>query len=367
MSLGQFTRRFARHSPALRGAAFAVGFALALTACGKRGGTTAWTASAEPAASGLASPAAPAVGPRVSRLAPPPAVLSAPPPTPAPAAAAPSPPATAGLRFIAYNVENWLTMDRYTGQKLLKHAPKPAAEKQAAVRILANNTPDVIGLCEIGEATDLAEIQQALKAAGLDLPYSQYTGGSDPVRHLGLLSRWPLTPPVQPAATEYTMHGKTFAINRGILDAALQAHGKTYRLLGVHLKSKREIEEADQEEMRVHEARLLRRQVDAILQADAQARLIVYGDFNDTRPSPTFKVVTANYNDAGYLMAMPLKDSRGEAWTHYWAPHDIYSRFDFITVTRTLKPEVDFHASRLIDDPTWHEASDHRPLLAIFR
>ena len=82
MSLGQFTRRFARHSPALRGAAFAVGFALALTACGKRGGTTAWTASAEPAASGLASPAAPAVGPRVSRLAPPPAVLSAPPPPP---------------------------------------------------------------------------------------------------------------------------------------------------------------------------------------------------------------------------------------------------------------------------------------------
>ncbi|MEI8038303.1 MAG: endonuclease/exonuclease/phosphatase family protein [Verrucomicrobiota bacterium] len=356
MSLGQFTRRFARHAPALRGAILSASLALAFTACGKRGGTNAWSAPAEaaPAASANVVPAAPGspVGPRVSRLAPQPAT--------------PSPP-TAGLRFIAYNVENWLTMDRYTGQKLRKQSPKPAAEKQATVRILATNAPDVIGLCEIGTTTDLAEIQQTLKASGLDLPYAQYTGGSDPVRHLGLLSRWPLTLPEHPAAIEYTMHGRTFAINRGILDAALQTHGKTYRFLGVHLKSKREIEEADQEEMRVQEARLLRRQVDAILQADPQARLVVYGDFNDTRPSPTFKIITRGYNDPGYLMAMPLKDSRGEAWTHYWAPHDIYSRFDFIAVTRALKPEIDFRGSRLVDDLDWNDASDHRPLLAIFR
>ena len=332
----------------------AASLVLALTGC-KRG-TTAWHVQDNPPpATGAAanpSPSAPPSAAAPTVVAPPPAATG---------------PAGTGLRFIAYNVENWLTMDRYLGRKLLPSTPKPAAQKQAVIRILTNNTPDVIGLCEVGSVADLAEIQQALKAAGLDLAYSQYAGGSDPVRHLGLLSRWPLSAPAQPAATQYQMNGHTFAISRGILDAALQCHGKSYRFLGVHLKSKREIEDADQEQMRVHEARLLRRQVDAIFESDAQARLIVYGDFNDTRPSAAFKTITGNYNDPGYLTTLPLKDSRAEAWTHYWALHDIYSRFDFIAVTRALKPEVDFHASRLIDEPSWIDASDHRPLLAIFK
>ena len=272
-----------------------------------------------------------------------------------------------GLRFIAYNVENWLTMDRYVDGRMLKNAPKPASEKQAAVGLLVKSAPDIIGLCEVGEAGDLAEIQAMLKTAGLDLPHARYTGGSDPVRRLGLLSRFPITSTSKPSETEFRLKGRTFLINRGILDATIAARGKTYRFLGVHLKSKRTIEEADQEEMRVHEARLLRRHVDSILAADSDVRLIVYGDFNDTRPTRTFKTVTGNYNDPGYLTAIPCKDSRGHAWTHHWVPHDIYSRIDFITVTRALRPEVDFHASRILDDPEWDKASDHRPLLVVFK
>jgi endonuclease/exonuclease/phosphatase family metal-dependent hydrolase len=287
---------------------------------------------------------------------------------PAPASIVPasSDLATGRLRFIAYNVENWLTMDRYVDNKILKNSPKPESEKQAVVKLLVGNTPDVVGFCEIGEASDLAEIQASLKAAGLDLPHSHYTGGSDPVRHLGLLSRFPITSTAKPAETDFRLRGQTFGMNRGILDATIKARGKSYRFVGVHLKSKRQIEQADQEEMRVHEARLLRRHVDALLQAEPQARLIVYGDFNYTRPTKTFKTVTGSFNDPGYLTALPLKDSRGHAWTHHWSLHDIYSRIDFITVSRALRPEVDFRVSRIIDDPAWEKASDHRPLIAIF-
>lgn len=268
---------------------------------------------------------------------------------------------------MVYNVENWLTMDRFVDRKVLTNSPKPDSEKKAVTQILARNAPDVIGFCEIGEAGDFAEIQESLKAAGLNLPHSYYMGGSDPIRHLGILSRFPITSTAKPAETEYRMKDQSFAINRGILDATIHARGKSYRFLGVHLKSKREIEGADQEEMRIHEARLLRRHVDSILQAAPEARLIVYGDFNDTRPSKAFKTVTGSFNDPGYLTAIPFKDSRGETWTYYWALHDNYSRIDFVTVTRALRPEVDFHASHLIDDPTWNDASDHRPLLAIFK
>jgi endonuclease/exonuclease/phosphatase family metal-dependent hydrolase len=163
------------------------------------------------------------------------------------------------------------------------------------------------------------------------------------------------------------LRGQPFAINRGILDATIMAHGKQYRFLGVHLKSKREIEDADQEEIRIHEARLLRRHVDSILKENPDARFIVYGDFNDTRPSKAFKIVTGSYDDPGYLTAIPFKDSRGEAWTHHWAMHDIYSRIDFVTVSRAMRPEVDFRASYLVDEPGWEQASDHRPMVAVFR
>jgi len=276
-------------------------------------------------------------------------------------------PTSEGLRFMAYNVENWLTMDRYVDGKNLKGAPKPEKEKQAVVSLLARHQPDVLGLCEIGEASDLAEIQEKLKHAGLNLPHLHYTGGTDPTRHLGLLSRFPITSTAKPAETEYQLDGKTYGINRGILDATIDARGKSYRFIGVHLKSKRDSEQGDQEVIRLHEARLLRRHIDSIFKTAADARLIVYGDFNDTRATPAIKAITGNYNAPAYLTAIPAKDSNGEAWTHFWAPHDIYSRIDFVMVSAALKREVNFPTAKIIDDADWNDASDHRSILAEFR
>jgi endonuclease/exonuclease/phosphatase family metal-dependent hydrolase len=328
-----------------------------LVSCGKKDNTPDWdapggeapkvsaTAPSEPVEETPAAPLPTAIGETVSRESS----------------------SGGSLRFIAYNVENWLTMDRYVDDKLQRDKPKPDSEKKAAVKLLTKHKPDVIGVCEIGTAADLEEIRESLKAAGLDLPHSHYVGGTDPVRHLGLLSRFPILSTAKPAETEFSLNGTSFGINRGILDATVGVHGKPYRFIGVHLKSKRAIDEADQEEMRVHEARLLRRHVDSILKDDPQARLIVYGDFNDTRPTRTFKTITGSYNSPDYLTALPAKDSRGHAWTHHWAPHDIYSRIDFVTVSRALRQELDFKASHIIDDAEWDQASDHRPVLAIFR
>ena len=276
-------------------------------------------------------------------------------------------PSQGGLRFITYNVENWLTMDRRVGQKNVKAAPKPDSEKQAVIQILTRHTPDVIGLCEIGTPADLAEIQSQLKAAGLDLPHSHYTGGSDPERHLGLLSRFPIVSSVTPKEMEYQLTGRTHAINRGILDSTIEAHGRSYRFIGVHLKSKRDSEQGDQEQIRQNEARLLRRHVDTVLKADEDARLIVYGDFNDTRNTPAIKTITGTYNEPTYLTAIPAKDSQNHSWTHFWALRDIYSRFDFIMVSHGIREETDFHAAKIIDDPDWNDASDHRAVMAVFK
>lgn len=257
-------------------------------------------------------------------------------------------------------------MDRYVDRKSLKNASKPDSEKNAVINILARHQPDVIGLCEIGTLEDLAEVQSLLKEKGLDLPHSRYVGGSDPVRHLGLLSRFPITSTGAVEESDYQLSGKTFAINRGIMDATVEARGKSYRFVGVHLKSKREVESGDQEAMRRNEAKLLRKHLDGIFKQDTDARLIVYGDFNDTRNSSAFKAATGPYNSPTFLKPLFLKDSVGTSWTQFWSYQDVYSRLDFVTVSKSIEDEVDLKASKVIDDTEWDKASDHRAVLVTF-
>jgi len=340
-----------KSNPRILGLVFLAFFALAGSSCERKNQSPDWGTPSHPVAVTATAPSAAVVAPPT-------------PPAAIPLAATPN---SGGLRFIAYNVENWLNMDRHVDKKNLKDSPKPESEKQAVIGLLMRHTPDVLGLCEIGQATDLAEIQERLKAVGLDFPHSHFTGGSDPTRHLGLLSRFPIISTAKPAESEYQLAGQTFAINRGILDVTVQANGKPYRFIGIHLKSKRDSEQGDQEAIRLNEARLLRRHVDSILSQDAAARLIVYGDFNDTRASHPIKLITGNYNDPTYLTAIPAKDSRNDAWTHHWAPHDIYSRIDLIMVSQGMRKDVNFPAARVIDDADWNLASDHRAILAIFR
>jgi endonuclease/exonuclease/phosphatase family metal-dependent hydrolase len=332
-------------------AAVALGLLLA-SSCNRKSGTPDWNTSGN-------EPPAPAT--------------SVPPPQPAtpPLATSTAPKAAEGdsseLRFLFYNVENWLTMDRFVDNQRVTGVPKPDSEKTSVVALMARHRPDIVGLCEIGTREDLQEIQNALRAAGIDLPHLHHAGGSDPVRHLGLLSRFPITATAAPAETSFKIEGVDYSFNRSVLDATVDADGRSYRFLGVHLKSKREVENGDQELMRQGEARLLRKHVDSIFDADANARLVVYGDVNDTRPSPSFRTITGNYNDPRYLTAVPARDSRGDAWTHHWKPHDIYSRIDFVTVSRSLRSEVDFDRSYVVDDAEWSKASDHRPIVVIFR
>jgi endonuclease/exonuclease/phosphatase family metal-dependent hydrolase len=330
-----------------------LGCALALLttpACGKKHSSPVWNIPADEPPAAASNPAAPAAKTTKPRHASTPSADSN----------------GLGLRFIAYNVNNWLTMDRTLERTEHPNIPKPATEKRAVIQLLCRHSPDVIGICEIGTLEDLAEIQSALKAGGVDLPHSHYVGGGDEVRHLGLLSRFPITRTTAPDALDFKHNGTHFTMNRGILDASIEANGKSFRWLGVHLKSKREVAGGDQEAIRLNEARLLRQHVDTILKADPAARLIVYGDFNDTRGSAVLKTITGSFNDPAYLTAIPVEDKQGQRWTHFWGLHDIYSRFDFITISHSLKPDVDFKHSRILDDPEWNDASDHRPLLAIF-
>lgn len=271
------------------------------------------------------------------------------------------------LRFISYNVENWLTMDRQVDGRTVKGAPKPLKERQAISRLLAEARPDLLGISEIGTSDDVRDLQRLLEKAGHPMPHFHLNHGVDPTRGLALLSRHPIGETVRREALSYRSQGREYGMQRGILDATVATPAGDFRFLGVHLKSKRETEDGDQAEMRLNEAHLLRREIDAILRDDPQARLVVYGDLNDSRQSPTVRTVHGRGKNPESLMMIALKDSRGHYWTHHWEFQDIYSRIDYVMVSQALRGEVVWDRCAILDAEGVDGASDHRPLLVIFR
>ena len=155
-------------------------------------------------------------------------------------------------------------------------------------------------------------------------------------------------------------------MQRGILDATVQAGDRAFRFLGVHLKSKREIAEGHQDLIRRNEAYLLRRHAEEIMKTTPETLLCVYGDFNDTRRSTPVRSIQGPYKTPLYLEDIFFRDQRQEVWTHYWEYEQVYSRFDYVLINPALRPLTNFRACRILDDREWKTASDHRALLAVF-
>ena len=274
---------------------------------------------------------------------------------------------TEGIRFLSYNLENYLTMERYTKGGGRRSAPKDPAEIEALVKIIVSEKPDIVGVCEIGTPEDLDDLQTRLKQAGLDLPHSIHTGGADQTRHLGLLSALPIASDRSKRELAYQIKGSERLMGRGLLHATIKLPGGPTHFIGLHLKSKREMKEFDQAEIRLNEARLAREHCEAILEDNPSARIVVYGDFNDTRKTPPLAMLMGNYKSDTYLGDVFVKDSRGHLWTHFWSWQQQYARFDWVLVSRPLYPAVDQDHSYIVDPDIWNDASDHRAILVTFK
>ncbi|HRQ89757.1 MAG TPA: endonuclease/exonuclease/phosphatase family protein [Bacteroidia bacterium] len=264
-----------------------------------------------------------------------------------------------------YNLRNYLGMERRVGDQIVPDAPKPDAEIEAVIEGLSQIRPDILGVCEIGDETHLADLRTRLAEAGIDLPHSELVRDSAGWnRNLGLLSRFPIVARNSRDDYTYQLDGVRHAFQRGVLDVTLAVSpGYRLRYIGLHLKSKREVPEGDQALMRLHEARLARLHIDRILAAEPGANLIVAGDFNDLRHEAPVKTVQGSSGGTGYLSALPLADAYGFRWTHYWSYADDYSRFDYVLHSQGLKNEILRKESRIHHWDRWNQASDHRPLV----
>lgn len=265
--------------------------------------------------------------------------------------------------FAAYNVQNYLLMDRRVEGKNVKNAPKPEAEIEAVIKVLAAIKPDILGLVEIGDKTMLEDLRQRLKEAGLDYPHSEWVQGADQVRHVSLLSRFPIVARNSRGDVPFELNGKIERINRGILDATVEVNpGYHLRLVGAHLKSRRTVAEYDEAWMRAKEAWYLRDHINRILETEPDANVLLFGDFNDTKNTYPVRELIGSKSSPRYMMDLWLKDSRNERWTHYWKTADEYARIDYILASPGLVKEIQFEKSGINDSPFWNEASDHRAI-----
>ncbi|MBV6501758.1 MAG: hypothetical protein CJBNEKGG_04276 [Prosthecobacter sp.] len=270
--------------------------------------------------------------------------------------------------FCAYNVRNWLKMERFERGRRKEAAGKPEEEKRRVIGTLVEIRPDVLGLCEVGDDQDVAEIRARLKEAGLDLAHLEACRGGDATRRLVLLSRFPIVARSSRTDLRYRIGGMTLPMQRGILDATVEVEaGFKVRFLGVHLKSMREVPEADQALMRKNEARLLREHMDSILAADLKVKLLCYGDFNEHRNGTAIATVMGGRSSPAFMAEVPLADKHGQCWTHFWDAADTYSRLDYVFCSRSLRPLVDTRRSRIHQDAEFDKASDHRPVVVTLR
>jgi endonuclease/exonuclease/phosphatase family metal-dependent hydrolase len=254
------------------------------------------------------------------------------------------------VRFLAYNLKNYLTMRRYiAGEAVYKE--KPRNEVDALIEIISAANPDILGVCEIGKYADLTDLQNRLATAGVNLPHAHRVHGSDPTRALALLSRYPIVKTNSPKQTDYIIEGMPFSISRGILDATVELPSRTIRLLGVHFKSKRPSQEADQALMRRNESLLMRQHIKDIMASEPETQLLAYGDFNDTKNSKSVSSMRGRSNSNSHMKIIELLD--------------IYSRIDFVMTNPKLAPHINKKESKLLDPKNWEVASDHRPMLVI--
>lgn len=273
-----------------------------------------------------------------------------------------------------YNVENYIDVKTDTREV------KPAEAKAKVVSNIVAMKPDVIGFQEMGSTNAFLELRASLKAAGQDFPYWEHVSGWDTNIHVALLSKFPIIARRPHTSESYLLNGRRLHVSRGFLEADIKApSGYTFTVFVAHLKSRRQVAESDESEMREQEALILREKIDLRMKANPRANIVVIGDLNDTKETKSTRAIMGRGN--GVLVdtrpaerngdTVPPKNPRWDpsniTWTHFYGKEDSYSRIDYILVNKSMASEWNKAGTYVFTTANWGLASDHRPISAEFR
>lgn len=278
------------------------------------------------------------------------------------------------FRIATYNVENYL--DQPTATR--PHAKSPEAKAKIRESIRALN-PEVLALEEMGGPNALLELRAALKADGQDFPFWEHVPSYDTNIHIAVLSKLPIVARRPHTNEMFLLDGRRFRVKRGFAEVDIQAADHfTFTLLAAHLKSHLTTPEADEAEERLGEAKVLRQIIDSRFAANPNAKLVIVGDFNDTKDSaPTKEIIghgklkltdtrPAERNGDTAPGQPPYFEPRDVAWTYFYGKTDSYSRIDYILLSPAMKRNWLADETYIPAIPNWGIGSDHRPIVAGF-
>ncbi len=273
-----------------------------------------------------------------------------------------------------FNVENYFLRSFGTRKA------KPVASRAKVVEAILKIEPDVLALQEIGRRAALDELMAGLKAKGLNYPHVEWVQGPDLAIHLVVLSRFPIESHKAHSKVEYLLDRQRFQVSRGFGEVTIRVNANyKFTLLNAHLKSKRPVPRASQSEMRLNEARELRRIIEARLRADPKANILVAGDLNDSPNQPPIRTLLGGKapklvdlrpferNGDRALNSQSTKSiPRRVAWTSFYSKEDSYSRFDYLIASPGMNRELRRAGMYVQAMADWGLASDHRPVVASF-
>ncbi len=272
-------------------------------------------------------------------------------------------PAGGAYTVCTYNLQHYGLQDRDGDGQW--NDPKPVREREAVADLLARLKPDILAVQEIGNPEIFGEFTGRLARNGLEYPHRallQRGAGED---NLAVLSRFPIVARTDRLDDRYRIGAEDLTVLRGFLDVTLQVTPSyRVRLLVAHLKSKR-FHRLGQTEMRRNEARLLANHVRQALRENPRANLLVCGDLNDDPGSAPLRELTGERGEI--LDDLRPVDAVGDAWTHRSWSLDAHARLDYFLASPGLKADWVRDGTRAVRDPAADRASDHRPLVAVFR
>jgi endonuclease/exonuclease/phosphatase family metal-dependent hydrolase len=294
-----------------------------------------------------------------------------------------------------WNIENWGITDRFVGGRFEKEAMKPEIEMNSILSILKRINPDILGVSEIlRDPKDkyLKLFQSRLKNEGLDYPYFATVHGSDSRIQCALFSRFPILEQyshsdLQLEVTHQSKEGLRETSSQGLLRGLLHLRIQItpdyeLQLMQVHLKSKRPDptmiansgEEKAEDYVRRQEALLIKNTMNRILINQPETNLLLMGDLNDTPRSKAVKTLIGTSKNESTTYDLWLQDWLGDWWTHFYFPEKSYSRIDYMIASEGLirdwiKEKSYLYRSKEGDSELFltYTASDHRPLVAVFR
>jgi endonuclease/exonuclease/phosphatase family metal-dependent hydrolase/DNA/RNA endonuclease YhcR with UshA esterase domain len=252
--------------------------------------------------------------------------------------------------------------DPYTNDESTRAKPRPELEKLAEA--LRRVNADVVVLEEV---ENRGYLERFVKLFLGDMGYNNivhFEGNDLRGIDVALLSRAPIGEVTSRRHLEFK--GPDDVTRRFQRDVPavtiLPKVGPPLEIWPVHLKSKSDSAETS-EPIRLAEAAELRRLLDAEFAADPNARIIVTGDFNDTRDSKSLGIIFGS--GATAMWAPEVKETEDSI------PDPEFPNgrppIDFIAVSPAMKAVYVEDSCQTRRMPAEYDGSDHDPQWAVFQ